>query len=168
MFMTIFMSSQFEYRSQQIIMHMKPRPHPWLFFIFSLAKVHVDGNPFNQQRFTCVPSLGTEKKKNPYGKCMKSQTAITGWWGRLRENGHSTNCITTPHHETPPGAYDGFCVLQCESAGVDFALKGQCVGMFSNTIILVQYYKVGALLLQRYIQYLSLILFELSQALTSL
>lgn len=29
---------------------------------------------------------------------------------------------------------DGYWVLQCESAGVDFSFKGQRVGMFSNTI----------------------------------
>lgn len=51
----------------------------------------------------------------------------------MRENGPSTNGITTPHHETPPGAHDGYFVLQCESAGVDFAL-GHCVRIFSNTI----------------------------------
>lgn len=32
---------------------------------------------------------------------------------------------------------DGNCVLQWESAGVDFFFKGQSVGMFSNTITVV-------------------------------
>lgn len=136
------------------IMHMKPGVHPF----FPHAEACVDGNPLNQQKFTCVLPLGNGK--SPYGKCMKSQTAITAWWGRLRENWQSTSGITAPHHETPPGAHDGYFVLQCKSAGVDITL-GQCVGMFSNTItctvvILVQYYRVGARLLLHYIQHLYL------------
>lgn len=62
------------------------------------AEARFDGNPFKPGRFRPAPSLGT--KNCPCGKCMKSQTAITGWGG----NRPCTNNIPAP-----PGARDGFC-----------------------------------------------------------
>lgn len=79
-------------------------------------------NTFKEQKFTFVLFLESGGKKLPGNQ----QGNETGKWG----NGQSTNFITSSYHEAPPGGLDdGYCVLQCMNAGIDFSFKGHSVEM---------------------------------------
>lgn len=53
-------------------------------------------------------------------------------WGKMGTAQTVLQRLITKHLQGPTD--DGYCVLQCESTGLDFSFKGQCVGMFSNAI----------------------------------
>lgn len=90
-------------------------------------------------------------KKSPYGKCTKSQTAITSRWGRLRENGYCAKCITTPHHKGPPGTHWWYTVYySVKVQGLTFTLRVNTFGCFLiplQVLFLVQYVLLVSLLL---------------------
>lgn len=131
-FMKILISSQPEELAQQGIVHLNPVlffSHWDMFRCKPLSRM----NTFNQHKFTsALWGLKKALMGNVWNGTLQLQVDDVGWgW-----NGNSAQTILQhlimKHLQGPTD--DRYCILQWESAWVDFFFTGQSVGMLSNTI----------------------------------